>query len=72
VGAAVSLLLLVAGLVLVWSAAPEIAGVDPRVAGPVLVVLGATGLVLAFLAWSTGPRPRKDESRRGERTLRDR
>jgi hypothetical protein len=29
-----------------------------------LVVVGAIGVLLSFLAWSTGPRPTRDDGRR--------
>jgi hypothetical protein len=62
-GAAVSLLAVAAGMVLIWSDGREIAGVDTMLAGLVLVVLGAAGALLAFLLWATGPRPRSGSGR---------
>jgi len=56
-GGAVSLVVLVAGMILIWGAGPQVAGVDSMLAGLVLVIVGATGVLLAFLLWSTGPRP---------------
>jgi hypothetical protein len=63
-GAAIGVLMMVVGALLIWSAGPRLAGVDTMFAGLVLIVLGAIGILLAFLLWSTEPRPSKAERRR--------
>jgi hypothetical protein len=66
-GGAISTILLVAGLVLTLTAGPRVAGVDTMFAGLILVVIGAIGALVAFLLWSTGPRPSRRERRHERR-----
>ena len=67
---AISTAVLVAGIVLILTAGPRVAGVDTTFAGMILVVVGAIGALLAFLLWSTGPAPgRRDRTGRREPTV---
>jgi hypothetical protein len=62
---AISTALLITGIVLTLTAGPRVAGIDSTFAGMILVVVGAIGALVAFLLWSTGPRPSTRERRRG-------
>jgi hypothetical protein len=52
-GIGVSLLLIAAGAILVWGVTSEIGGVDEDAIGVILMVIGALGLVLSLIFWSS-------------------
>jgi hypothetical protein len=53
VGIGVSLLLIAAGAILVWGVTGEAAGVDVDAIGVILMIVGAVGLAISFLFWSS-------------------
>ena len=52
-GFGASLVLIAIGAVLTWGVTAEIAGVDLRMPGVVLLALGVAGFVLSIRFWST-------------------
>ena len=52
-GVGVSLILIAAGAILVWGVTGEIGGVDEDAIGWILMVIGAIGLVLSMIFWSS-------------------
>ena len=53
VGISLSILLIAVGAVLAWAVNAEVSGIDIQVAGVILVVVGAIGLVLSLVFWSS-------------------
>jgi Domain of unknown function (DUF6458) len=61
VGIGVSLILIAVGAVLTWAVNASVSGVDINTIGVILMVVGAIGLVLSMMFWSSwgaGPRRR--------------
>lgn len=52
-GIGISLILLAVGAVLTWAVSYEVSGLDLNVVGVILMVVGAIGLVLSMLFWSS-------------------
>jgi hypothetical protein len=52
-GIGVSLLLVAAGAILVWGVTGEVAGADVDAIGVILMIVGAIGLVLSLVFWSS-------------------
>jgi Domain of unknown function (DUF6458) len=52
-GISLSILLIAAGAVLAWAVDAEASGIDLHVAGIILVVVGAIGLVTSLVFWSS-------------------
>ena len=52
-GIGVSLILIAAGAILTWAVNATVSGVDINTIGVILMVVGAIGLVLSLLFWST-------------------
>jgi hypothetical protein len=52
-GIGVSLVLIAAGAILIWGVTGELAGVDVDAIGVILMIVGAVGLLLSLLFWST-------------------
>ena len=52
-GIGVSLLLVAAGAILVWGVTGEVAGADVDAIGVILMIVGAIGLVLSLIFWSS-------------------
>ena len=52
-GIGVSLLLIAAGAILVWGVTGEAAGVDIDAIGVILMIVGAVGIVLSMVFWSS-------------------
>ena len=52
-GIGVSLLLIAAGAILVWGVTGEVAGADVDAIGVILMIVGALGLVLSMIFWSS-------------------
>ena len=52
-GIGVSLILIAAGAILTWAVNATVSGVDINTIGVILMVVGAIGLVLSLMFWST-------------------
>jgi len=52
-GIGVSLILIAAGAILTWAVNATVSGVDINTIGIILMVVGAIGLVLSLMFWST-------------------
>jgi len=52
-GISLSILLIAVGAVLAWAVDYEVSGIDIQVAGIILVIVGAIGLVLSLVFWSS-------------------
>ena len=52
-GTAVSLLMIAAGAILTWAVTATVAGINIHIIGIILIVIGAVGLVLSVIFWSS-------------------
>ena len=52
-GTAVSLLLIAAGAIMVWAVNTTVSGLSIHTVGIILMVVGAVGLVLSIVFWSS-------------------
>ena len=52
-GVGVSLILIAAGAILTWAVTATVSGIDISTVGVILLVVGAIGLVLSLMFWST-------------------
>jgi hypothetical protein len=52
-GISTSLLLVAAGAILKWAVTATVSGVDLQAVGVVLMIVGAVGLVLSLIFWSS-------------------
>jgi len=52
-GVGVSLILIAAGAILTWAVNATVSGVDINTVGVILLVVGAIGLVLSLMFWSS-------------------
>lgn len=52
-GITASLLLSAVGAILLWAVTAEVTGLDLRVVGAILLVVGVVGLILSMIFWST-------------------
>jgi Domain of unknown function (DUF6458) len=52
-GIAVSLILIAAGAILTWAVNATVSGLDINTVGVILMVVGAAGLVLSLVFWSS-------------------
>ena len=52
-GLGVSLLLIAVGAILVWGLQSDIAGISEDAIGVILIVIGALGLILSMMFWSS-------------------
>jgi hypothetical protein len=52
-GLGASLFLIAAGAILIWGVNAEVAGLNVDAIGVILVVIGAIGLVLSMIFWSS-------------------
>ncbi len=52
-GIGVSLILIAAGAILTWAVNATVSGVDINAIGVILMVVGAVGLVLSLMLWSS-------------------
>jgi hypothetical protein len=64
VGIGVSILLIAAGAILIWGVTGEVAGFDIDAIGVILLVVGALGLLLSMIFWSSWGGPGYWTSRR--------
>jgi len=62
-GIGVSLFLIAVGAILIWAVNATVAGVDIDAVGVILLVVGALGIVLSMIFWSSwgGFHSRRDE-----------
>jgi hypothetical protein len=62
-----SLFLIALGAVLAWAVSAEVAGIDIKIVGVILMVVGFAGAALSLLFWSSfAPFPRRREVREVE------
>ena len=62
-----SLFLIAVGAVLAWAVSAEVAGIDLKIVGVILMVVGLAGAALSLLFWSSfAPFPRNREVREVE------
>jgi hypothetical protein len=52
-GTAVSLLMIAAGAIMVWAVNATVSGISIHTVGIILMVIGAVGLVLSIVFWSS-------------------
>jgi hypothetical protein len=52
-GVGVSLILIAAGAILTWAVTATVSGIEISTVGVILLVVGAIGLVLSLMFWST-------------------
>jgi hypothetical protein len=56
-GIGIGLLLVAAGAILVWGVTGDIGNVNEDAIGWILMIVGAVGIVLSFIFWSTWAGP---------------
>jgi hypothetical protein len=64
VGIGVSILLIAVGAILIWGVTGEVSGIDVDAIGVILLVVGALGLLLSMIFWSSWGGPGYWSSRR--------
>jgi Domain of unknown function (DUF6458) len=52
-GISLSIFLIAVGAVLAWAVSADVSGIDVQVAGVILVVVGALGLIASLVFWSS-------------------
>jgi Domain of unknown function (DUF6458) len=52
-GISLSILLLAVGAVLAWAVSAEVSGVDINAVGVILMIVGAIGLLVSLVFWSS-------------------
>lgn len=63
-GIGIGLLLVAAGAVLVWGVTGNVSNINEDAIGWILMIIGAAGIVLSFVFWSTWAGPGYWSSRR--------
>lgn len=63
-GLGVSLLLIAVGAILVWGLQSDVAGISEDAIGVILMVVGAAGLLLSMMFWSSWGGPGSFSGRR--------
>ena len=63
-GLGVSLLLIAVGAILVWGVQADVAGISEDAIGVILMVVGAAGLLLSLMFWSSWGGPGAFRGRR--------
>ena len=63
-GIGVSILLIAVGAILIWGVTGEVSGLDVDAIGVILLVVGALGLLLSMIFWSSWGGPGYWSSRR--------
>ena len=53
IGAIAGLILIAVGAILTWAVTTTVSGVDINVVGVILMIVGAAGLILSMLFWSS-------------------
>ena len=67
-GLGVSLFLIAIGAILTWAVNAEVSGVDINAVGVILMIVGALGLVLSLIFWSSWGGPAAFSGDRRRRT----
>jgi hypothetical protein len=67
-GLGVSIFLIAIGAILTWAVNAEVSGLDITAVGVILLVVGAVGLLLSLLFWSSWGGPAYFGERRSRRT----
>jgi hypothetical protein len=74
-GVSVSLLLIAVGAILTWAVSADTSGVDLQTVGVILMIVGAAGILLSLVFWSSwggfGTHRRAVESGPGGTTVRE-
>ena len=52
-GISLSIFLIAVGAILAWAVNAEVSGIDVQVAGVILVIVGAVGLIASLIFWSS-------------------
>ena len=52
-GISVSLVLIAVGAILTWAVTATVSGIDINTVGVILMIVGAAGLVLSMIFWSS-------------------
>jgi Domain of unknown function (DUF6458) len=52
-GIGLSILLIAVGAILTWAVSASVSGIDVQVAGIILMIVGAVGLVISLVFWSS-------------------
>lgn len=65
-GLGISLLLIAVGAILVWGLQTDVAGISEDAIGVILMIVGAAGLLLSLMFWSSWGRPGYFGGRRRE------
>lgn len=52
-GISLSILLVAVGAILTWAVSAEVSGVDINAVGVILMIVGAIGLVVSMIFWSS-------------------
>ena len=52
-GISISILFIAIGAILTWAVSAEVSGVDITAVGVILMIVGALGLVLSMIFWSS-------------------
>jgi hypothetical protein len=52
-GISISLILIAVGAILTWAVTATVSGVDINTVGVILMIVGAAGLILSMLFWSS-------------------
>lgn len=52
-GISLSVLLIALGAILTWALSADVSGIDLQVAGVILMVVGAVGLIASLIFWSS-------------------
>jgi hypothetical protein len=67
-GLGVSLFLIAIGAILTWAVNATVSGLEVQTIGVILLIVGAIGLLLSLLFWSSWGGPAYWGERRGRRT----
>lgn len=60
----ISLVLMAVGAILAWAVDASVSGIDIKIVGAILMVIGLLGLVLSLLFWASfAPFARRDDRR---------
>lgn len=70
-GIGASLILIAAGAILRWAVRADVSGVDLQTVGLILLIVGAVGLAVSLVFWSSWGGIATHRSSREERTLYD-
>jgi hypothetical protein len=71
-GIGVSLILIAVGAILLWAVNATVAGIDINAIGVILMIVGAIGIVLSMIFWSSWGGVGGGSTRREDRVVVDR